>query len=621
MKIIFSQFKLKLVFIIVSFLKLSFLKSMNKQDSSLFAYPLLNEAPTSSENLDKFSTILVPLSRILIELDPKKKLKINRFLEFFQYGRYNITKGEAEQIFYFADKNRDDLLDLKDWNSFTGLYLLPFEACKKSDEYSLNEEELKRCLENDPRMKQVKIRSKYEKTKYKTILSIFSSRGGEILNFFDYLILRRALFAWVNCQTDSEYITSNDFGCALRLAVPNKYQLNIDIERIYLTGLKISNDYSLTNMDFISYLNIIHLSYVFSVIATPHDNPWIEKSQFLQAVKEQRYPTHLSDSDVNTMYELTDVNPYQNIKDMNFETFAFFYNAHKLFMKYSSTRALQINFEEFNKLLDDDITPNGITFAIDNSKSNFTEPQYLEVSIALQRRKASEKDFYFSFKERIPNKSNKEDYYLFYDKIPANETNRQIFFQTMCGVDKNFWTKEMIFKSFQISNFFLEMLNDKKFLVNAGYIVKNLPSLYDTVSPPVALKYRQGFSYFKFIPKEISVDLLTFLTVHVSVDKLIRNDQVYDLINETDLKIILKDFGMVNMPDPIIDLAEKGHDSLNRRVYKPKEIIRNVIAVQALVGESLRNKESFSTYGLKANNDPSRKFPQGQRRFMSSPFT
>ena len=69
------------------------------------------------------------------------------------------------------------------------------------------------------------------------------------------------------------------------------------------------------------------------------------------------------------------------------------------------------------------------------------------------------------------------------------------------------------------------------------------------------------------LPREIQLDILDYLALEnfetkVNAHKNDSNDQ----INESLLKIIMKDYGMINMPDTVTDLGLSGTDILGRRV-------------------------------------------------------
>jgi hypothetical protein len=606
--------------------------------NQLFAYPNSYEAPTMADQIPLSNFTAPMLSRSLFEEDPNRKLRQKDFISTIRYSMYQLTRGELEQVFVFADMNHDDLIDQKEWDAFTALFVYPFEACDTDMNYLLSVEEFKACWDADPRTKLVTFRRRYEEKKYELLMEVVSTRGKADINFSDYLFIRRSLFAWKECHSNSKYIAMSAFKCALRTAVPNKYHLKIDHDRIYKSGLKLANDPALIELDYVGYLRILYFTYVFSIFGQPHDIPWIEKNQLIKATREDRFPTNFEESEINTLFEIINVNSFKQDTKMNFETWCFFFNLHRLFNKYSIEKPLQLNERELSNLLDDYLSPEGITLSIDFSRTNYTEAEYLEVSMVLQKLRLNERDFYFSFKSQDKNenknKINKQDASVtttsfhdpntvnaaYYDKN-KNLVNRHFFFTTMCGIDKRFWTKNIFYRAFQWANLFTELVSDKRWLVASSTFIEKLPTMYETVNPPISQLNRNNYGLYKSIPREVYVDMLTFLalenhTFKFNIHKLSSNQ----LINETLLKIILKDYGMINMPDTVIDLAKKGYDSLRRRMYIPKEVIKNLIIIQSAAGENLRNKEYLNIFGLKINSDYSRRFQNFPRKFASSPL-
>jgi hypothetical protein len=598
--------------------------------NQLFAYPNTFEPPTMADQIPGANFTAPMLSRSLFEEDPNRKLRQKDFISTIRYSMYQLTRGELEQVFVFADMNHDDLIDSKEWDAFTALFIYPFEACDGDMNYLLSVEEFKACWDADPRSKMVTFRRRYQAKMYDLLMEVVSTRGKNEINFSDYLFIRRALFAWKECHSNSKYIAVSAFKCAMRTAVPNKYHLKIDHDRIYKSGLKLANDPGLIELDYVGYLRVLYFTYVFSIFGQPHDSPYMDKIQLIKATREDRFPTNFEETEINTMYELINVNPFQKEVKMNFESWCFFFNMHRLFNKYSMEKPLQLNQRELAALLDDPLSPEGITQSIDLAKTNYTEAEYLEVSMVLQRLRLNERDFYFSFKS----KDKKQDASLttasthdpstieatYYDKNP-NVINRHYFFTTMCGIDKRFWTKDIFYRAFQWANLFTELTADKRWLVPSSTFIEKLPAMYETINPPISQLNRNNYVIYKAIPREVYVDMLTFLalenhTFKFNIHKLSSNE----LINETVLKIILKDYGMINMPDTVIDLGKKGYDSLRRRMYIPHEVIKYMIIIQAAAGENIRNKEYLNIFGLKINSDYSRRFQNFPRKFMSSPL-
>lgn len=91
-------------------------------------------------------------------------------------------------------------------------------------------------------------------------------------------------------------------------------------------------------------------------------------------------------------------------------------------------------------------------------------------------------------------------------------------------------------------------------------------------------------------------------------------------INELDLKIILKDFGLVKIHDPVLDLASKGYDKLGRRVFDLGVLAQKVFVNQVAAAELKSDELLFKASGLRRNQDPSRLFPQPPRRLATSPL-
>jgi len=364
-------------------------------------YPNTSEAPVSSEDMANTSYIPPMFSKCLFEESPLRKLRQKDFISTIKYAIYQLSRGELEQIFNFADMNHDDLIDHKEWDAFVTLFILPFEACDKNADYLLDESELEACFAADPRSRLVRFPQKFEEQKIKIIMDIISTRKIGDLNFSDYLILRRALFGWKECQSTPEVISITAFRCALKSAIPIKYHLKLDAENIYKAGLKISNRKGDTDLDFISYLRVLYYAYVFSILNMPNDTAFLDKTQFIKAVKEDRFPTFFSEDEIEAFYEFTNINPMQLVNPpMGFGSFCFFFGFHRLFHKYSQKEEQQINLEELNDLIEDYLFPSAYRFAIDRSKTNFNKTDYLEVSLVLQRTRLNERDFYFSFREK-----------------------------------------------------------------------------------------------------------------------------------------------------------------------------------------------------------------------------
>jgi hypothetical protein len=569
------------------------------------------------------------LSSSLYETDPTRKLRKGDFIEQVKYSLYNLTRGELEQIFIFADANKDDLLEEKEWNDFSTLYIYPYEACDKNSNYLLEADEFKTCWNADPKTKLVSFRRRFEEKKHALLMNVVTTRQTEQLNFSDYLVLRKALFGWSQCQSSAKYMAVSAFKCAFRLAVPTKYHLKISIEEIYKTGINVANDKSLIELDYLSYVRIIYFSYVFSIYGAPHDSAFLDKSQFIKSVREDRFPLNWEESEIDNLYSLIETNPFKKLSVMNFASFSFFFNLHRLFNKYSVVKPLQLAKDEFLKLLDDPLSPYGITLAVDLSSTNLPESSYLEASLVLQRERVNEKGFFYGFKEKLTQDASANTAALhdpktinaqYYDVKPNKEA-REVFFTMMSDSDKVHWTKEIYYRAFVTANLFTSLCFDKRWIVPVPDFLDKLHVQYDTINPPISQKMRNSYVFYKYLPGDNWLDLLSFMALenwNFKIELFAKPNN--DNIIESVLKMVLNDYGMKNMPDTVIDLAQKGEDKLKRRLFEIKEVLKNILIVHSSAIERLRDVNYTKDYKLKLNNDSSRQFPTQLRRQQSSPL-
>jgi len=384
-------------------IKTSLSKKQPFRKNQLFDYPNTYEAPVSTADLKNltYTGYSAPLlSKVLFEENPQRKMRKKDFMSTIKYALYQLSRGELESIFNFADLNHDELIGQAEWEAFTALFVFPFEACDQNKDYLLNEAELKSCFEADPRAKLVQFTPKFQSQKFKILMDIVSTRKNADLNFSDYVIIRRALFGWKECGSAQALISTSAFKCALKSAIPSKYGVKFDSDRIYQAGLKISNAKGAVELDFVGYFRVLYYAYVFNILNAPENTMYLEKVQFLKALKEDRFPTLFAKEEVEVFYKLTNPLPFQQVDPpMGFDVFCFFFSFHRLFHKYSKKKEQLIDFSELNDIIEDWLFPSVYRFAIDQSKTMFNKTEYLEVSMILQRTRINERDFYFSFKE------------------------------------------------------------------------------------------------------------------------------------------------------------------------------------------------------------------------------
>lgn len=662
-------------------------------------YPNQYEAATNTTALDKSNFSSPPLSSSLFEQDPTRKLRLIDFTRVLNFVAYRLTRGETEQMFLFADGNRDGLLDNSEWDHFVGLYILPFEACDRDHDYLLDENEFGYCFQKDPKFKSMIFPRRYGTSPHTKIMGVMSNRQANLLNFGEYLFTRRASFAWKNCQSNAKFIAKSHFACALKTALSfeRKFNFKLTDDEIYMAGLRLDYDAAVQH-NFVSYLRILHYFNLFNIYSAGNSIAQLEKQQLIKAIREDRLPNNLEESEVEAWYEIISSNPFKKAESMGFSTFVFFYSLHELFNKYSIKRPNQLNKEEILKLLNDEMTPGGTVFSIDKSFSNFKEAEYLEASLTVQRLRPNENAYFVSFlslsesentEKEAKNKSflkntntnanantaSEEEKEAFgamftsvlqdkmveslttglskfnmqastsekeaeeqdasantaaiwvpstvnatYAETVPNKESREAFYSTFKEGTADFWTKQSYYRAFALGNLFAYLVPDERFVIPSTIFVDKLMAAYEKADPPVNIKQRENYSTYKFLSRDVSIDILTFFAIENWRHKLkaaMRSSNTN--VPETMLKLVLQDLGMRNMPDTVLDLGKVGASISKHRLYNPEKTMEYCIYVQSIASDNKRMSDFTKKLGLKKNSDPSRRFPGFPRRFQASP--
>ena len=504
---------------------------------------------------------------------------------------------------------------------------VPFLAhlAHQNHDYLLDEAEFAYCFDKDPRSRFIVFRRKSYPKRHKEMMWNVSSRQNALINFHDYMFIRRSLFAWKNCQSNAKFISKTAYKCAVRTAILAKMHFNGEIDGIYDVGVTLANDSNIIQLDFINYLRSMYCLYSFVTLGSPIKMPYIEKTSFLKAIREDRVPNNFEESEVQFLYELINTNPLIPVTQMNYASFAFFWNIHRVFNKYSVNRPLLLTESEFIQVIADDWTPAKIRFAIDVSRTGFSQADYQEASLILQRKRPSEGKYFFSFKQDASENTaalwNSTTVNNTYYNFKPNVSNYKVFFSVFSELDKDVWTKNNYYRAFQLANLFVSMIKDWRFTVASTDFVDNLMDQYVKVDPPISYMQRQNYPMYKAFPREIYIDVITFVTIENYRNKI----RAYMNSSNTNLyesfaKLILMDFGMKNMPDTVLDLAKKGLDNLRRRTFDPIELIKNCVIVQSVAAEFQRSSEFRKKYNILENKEFSRKFPEWPRRAQASPF-
>ena len=596
----------------------------HKQLSHKHAFPAATESPVSKEDLkDAKQTPFHPLSGALKELNYNEKVKRQVFLDTIKYTYFKMTKAEANLMFNIIDTNKDDLIDLKEYHEFATLYIMPFEACDAGKDHLLSLKDFKTCFAKDPKRALVTFRRRHEDKKEveELIMNMVSTRGRPVMNVFDYVIFRRALYAWTKCTSSSKVMTKAAFKCGITTFISNKYLGKTDTDAIFNTGISYGQGANLIDLDFISYLRVSYYTLAFVTFNESNPSSKLEKLKFIKAIQSDSFPNNFSESEVNMMYSLT-----SDSSVMTFPTFAFFFHFHRLFNKYSARTPFKLAEKEFYEMMKDNEIPLLVRYRVDRSFADFSQPEYLEASLALGKKRLDETKF-FSFKQdgTVEGKASNDKKTIHANAVGdlKNKQARKFFFYISSIIvnDEKMWDMESHYRAFLFSNLYNTMLELTGGLTKNKPFMDNILNAYETSTPSVSTYQRANIELFKIMPDEITIDLLLFLEIHNCIKKMgIKTFNDDEVVDEANMKIMMHSFGMEKMPDTVLDLGFRGKDNLGRRVYKAVESFKNLVIVQGVAAEKKRSNRDIKVNKLVKNADKSRQFPEPPRRLEKSPL-
>jgi hypothetical protein len=641
------------------------------------AYPSQYHSATNTTQLLVANFTSPMLSQALAELNPKGKLRSIDFLDSFNYVAYRMTRGEATQIFFFADADRNGLLDHQEWENFIALYAYPFQACDQNKDFLLDQNEFGLCTQKDPKFKNIVFPRRYGEKPWIAVMDAINTRANSLINFYEYLFTRRATYAWYSCKSSAKYIAKDAFGCAVTtaLGIDKKFSSRLTVSEIYDAGLHLDNDFAIQH-NYITYLVTLNYFNYFNLFSEGSSVAILEQEQLIKAIREDKLPNNLTEDEVKFWFELISSNPFKKATNMTFTTFLFFYKFHRLFNKYAVSRPNQLRKEEFLLLVEDTYFDYPLLHSIDLAYTNFSKAEYQEGSLSLGRIRGPMESTYFnSFletsEEEHENKSflkeeSKEDAEASFTNLAAeaiknmkfgtyteaqvkeleeqdasentgivwnpksvnatywnptfNKGNRETLFTMFQRSTAAYWTKNDYYRCWTLANLFVFLVPDERFVVPSTMFVEKLMNAYTLVTPQINVKQRENYHIYKKFSKEISIDLLTYLAVENWSHKLaITMRTTQSAIPETIIKIILSDFGMKNMPDTVLDLSREGFGDNAQRLFDKNTLIENVVFVQSNTSDIIRMRAYRQGQNVNENHDPSRKFPIFPRRHTASP--
>jgi len=589
------------------------------------AFPNPAGSSVSKEDLKEVKQVpFIPLSAALKELPYNEKIKRQVFLDTLKYTYYKMTKAEANLMFNIIDTDKDDLIDLHEYHEFATLYIMPFESCDTGKDHLLSLKDFKICFAKDPKRQLITFRRRHEDKKEveELIMNMISTRGRPVMNIFDYVIFRRALYAWTKCTSSAKVMSNSAFKCAITTFISNKYLAKTDTDTIFKTGISYGQGANLIDLDFISYLRVSYYTLAFVTFSESNPSNKLEKLKFIKSASGDSFPNNFNEAEIQMIYGLTN-----NGSEMQFPTFAFFFHFHRLFNKYSARTPFKLTEKEFYEMLKDNEVPMLIRYNIDRSFVKFTQPEYLEASLALGKKRLDESKFSRFMQqdgtvEGRASNNKKSTHANAVGTLNNKEPRKFFFFASSITVnDENVFDKQSYYRAFMYSSLYNTMKEFTGGITKNKAFMDNIVKGYETSVPAVNTYQRANMELFKILPDEVNIDLLLFLEIHNCMSKMgIKSFNDDEVVDEVNMKIMLQDFGMELMPDTVLDIGFKGKDNLGRRVYKAVESFKNLLIVQSVAAEKHRSVRDIKVNKVIKNGDKSRAFPEPNRRLEKSPL-
>lgn len=490
------------------------------------------------------------------------------FLSELTFSSYHLTKGEAADIFAFIDKEQKGMIKSEDWQDFINFYLIPFEKCDSKKQYLLSKEDLQKCIIDEPSSKVILSEKDAMDKFFDVVIDIiqFENNPSKEINFYSYLTMRKALFAWSECAINENEMTASAFKCAISYS-SNIYIDKLNLDRIYAVSMM---DNKSNRMDFISFLRALITLKLFEVFGARKDKFSIDKSNFEQsALREDKILSFFTKEEIDKMYSFTDSVLFQS---MSFESFYFFYNIYKLYNIHAKDKKA-ITVEEAISSFDHELFPYAYKSMVDSSLTNFKAEDYNALPM-LKGNRFAEMKYFNSFLEKslitFKNKGN---------ETVANKDSRKIFFTMHCKEsDCKTLTKNEYLQAFIYSSLFETLsIKNKGSILNVEFISKNLDIAYDDNIPKFTGQYKFGSQLLRRLPFDLQIDLILFNTIHSF------NDYFKDNFKNLSINQILNsNYGLSEIPKDKISLYPTTSED------KIKSLI-HILTIQGRTAESKRN--------------------------------
>ena len=314
-----------------------------------------NSTPSNSSKLNKKIALPKRISanfykQLNTTFVMSKVVRRPEFMKKVRNWDYKLLDKQIESLYQelkiVANPNVREL----PMRGFIDYFLNNYEACDKDGDNVLNLQEFIYCMNTDKYLKELILPNKQTASFmqytnatnfHSAIFELLDEYNNNYLNFHDYMLLRLIIFSLKRCSVLSPSIDMNHFSCSIERASGLKSFNKLNYRKLFEFGLEISNNESLRNLDFVSYLFLTLSMRVYGKINGKRDAD-ISIQEMKIAINHNVLPYRYSRDIIDQYFKLIDIkNKKQGI---DYRTFTFLDFCLRLFTVKNARRPYHLSF-------------------------------------------------------------------------------------------------------------------------------------------------------------------------------------------------------------------------------------------------------------------------------------
>lgn len=304
------------------------------------------------------------VERLLIS-KPRRSIEQGEFYKM-QKGRYDFSMNNAEikQLFEYMLLKQEKEISEDSLYVFANMYVRDWMMCDADESGTMSFDEFEACMKNSTFLNNIKIpnkdfadyvpnngiKPKDTKNYYKAIFVLFDEKKWGFLNFLQYMNLRLYSFSLRFCGVSGPYLDEVGFECALDVVANYKSISRPKVKAIYNFIVEMVYSENLRTLDFISFVSFTQPIRLYARINTKEDDD-VRKADLDLALDSDILPPRYSQEINNIIFKLIEtIDVYGSSLDL--ESFMFYDYFLKAFTTFSFKRKGHLNRKEFFNLIE-----------------------------------------------------------------------------------------------------------------------------------------------------------------------------------------------------------------------------------------------------------------------------